>query len=276
MSKNIEKEIEKIYNRVLRRTIRKLSSNSYLKSNKVDIADKILGIANTRFYNEFARRFSRALARKGLADKRGVWRKYFRAASKSQQGVIYKTYSEFQKAQLHKAIEHNFKMIKSIPKHILALYERKYISVLKKEVLEGRISRGSFEKQLREHGHKNAKLIARTERSKLQTEILKNRATDLGSVAYIWRSSNDNRTRKSHRLMNNVVVLWRTSDAEKPEIDNMWGNAGDFPNCRCSPNPIFDKSDLTKSSYKVYNYKTHKLITLSKSQLSKVLEKGSL
>lgn len=276
MSKNIEKEIEKIYNRVLRRTIRKLSSNSYLKSNKVDIADKILGIANTRFYNEFARRFSRALARKGLADKRGVWRKYFRAASKSQQGVIYKTYSEFQKAQLHKAIEHNFKMIKSIPKHILALYERKYISVLKKEVLEGRISRGSFEKQLREHGHKNAKLIARTERSKLQTEILKNRATDLGSVAYIWRSSNDNRTRKSHRLMNNVVVLWRTSDAEKPEIDNMWGNAGEFPNCRCSPNPIFDKSDLTKSSYKVYNYKTHKLITLSKSQLSKVLEKGSL
>ncbi len=276
MSKNIEKEIEKIYNRVLKRTIRKLSSNSYLKSNKVDIADKILGIANTRFYNEFARRFSRALARKGLADKRGVWRKYFRAASKSQQGVIYKTYSEFQKAQLHKAIEHNFKMIKSIPKHILALYERKYISVLKKEVLEGRISRGSFEKQLREHGHKNAKLIARTERSKLQTEILKNRATDLGSVAYIWRSSNDNRTRKSHRLMNNVVVLWRTSDAEKPEIDNMWGNAGEFPNCRCSPNPIFDKSDLTKSSYKVYNYKTHKLITLSKSQLSKVLEKGSL
>lgn len=275
-NKNIEKEIQKIYDNVFKRVMRKFSTRQYLKANQEKLRDSILGVADSRFYDDFARRFSKALARKGLAQQRGVWRKYFEAASKSKQGVIHKTFTEFQKAQLYKAIQHNFTMIKSIPKHVLGVYEQQYIKTLKQQVLEGSLPRGTFEKELKESGARNAKLIARTETAKLQTAILENRSADLGSPAYIWRSSNDARTRKSHRDMNNIIVFWRTSDAEKPNLDEMWGNAGEFPNCRCSPNPIFDEKDLTKSSYKVYNYKTHNVITMTKKQLGEALEKKSL
>ncbi len=274
--RQIEREIQKIYNRVFRRVMRRMSTRRYLRSSDDKIKDVILNLENSKFYNEFSKRFAKALARQGLADSRGVWRKYFEAAKLSQQGVIHKTFSEFQKAQLYKAVQHNFTMIKSIPKHILAVYERKYIKALKEQVLEGTATRGSFERELREAGHKNSKLIARTETAKLQTAITENRSTDLGSPAYIWRSSSDGRTRTSHRNMNSVVVFWRKSDAEKPNLDNMWGNAGEFPNCRCSPMPIFDEKDLTQASYKVYNYKTHKIITMNRRDLDEALKNKKL
>ena len=63
---------------------------------------------------------------------------------------------------------------------------------------------------------------------------------------------------------------------EKPLLDNMRGNAGEFPNCRCSPEPIFDENDLTKSNYKVYDYRNHKIINMSKKELIQALQKGSL
>lgn len=274
--RQIEREIQKIYDRVFRQVIRRMSTRRHLRSNEQKVREAILNLEGSKFYNEFAKRFSKALAKKGLADKRGVWRKYFEAARRSKSGVYHKTYSEFQKAQLYKAVEHNFKMIKSIPRHILAVYERKYIKSLKQQVLEGSKPRGSFEKELREAGHKNSKLIARTETAKLQTAILENRSTDLGSPAYIWLSSSDGRTRESHRKMNRVVVFWRKSENEKPKLDNMEGNAGEFPNCRCSPQPIFDEKDLNYSTYRVYNYKTHKVITMTKSKLSEALKKGEL
>ena len=58
-------------------------------------------------------------------------------------------------------------------------------------------------------------------------------------------------------------------------LDNMRGNAGEFPNCRCDPQAIFDEDDLDKNQYKVYDYKTDKVITMSKNELIKaMLNKG--
>lgn len=276
MSKRVEKEIEKIYNAVFNRVLKRFSRRKLITASKKDIEKNILKVANSKFYEEFSKKFAKSLAKKGLAESRGVWRKYFEAARKSQKGVIYANYSSFQKAQMYKVVEHNFKMIRSIPAHILQVYQHQYIKKLKSQVMSGTSSRGSFEKTLREAGHKNSKLIARTETAKLQTSILENRSTDLGSPAYIWRSSNDQRTRESHRLMNSVVVFWRKNDDEKPNIDNMFGNAGEFPNCRCSPRPIFNSNDLTNSRYKVYNYKLKKVVVMTKAELSKVIDKGSL
>lgn len=274
--KRIEKEINKIYNRVFRQVMKRMPTRKFINSSENKVKDMLINLEGSKFYNEFSKRFARALARRGLADSRGVWRKYFEAAKQSKQGVVYKTYSEFQKAQLYKIVEHNFKMIKSIPRHILAVYERKYIKTLKNAVLEGRVPRGTFEKELREAGHKNAKLIARTETSKLQTAIVESRSEDLGAIAYIWRSASDGRTRTSHRNMNNVVVFWRKSDAQKPHLDNMWGNAGEFPNCRCSPLPIFDETDLTRNSYRVYNYNTHKIVNMNRNKLAESLKNGKI
>jgi SPP1 gp7 family putative phage head morphogenesis protein len=85
-----------------------------------------------------------------------------------------------------------------------------------------------------EVGASRARLIARTEVSKAGTALTRARATDVGSTGYIWRTARDGATRPSHRAMEGVFVSW-----DKPVVlDRMIGHAGEFPNCRCYPEPV--------------------------------------
>lgn len=271
----IEKLINEIYMRLYKKVFDTKTLTDLLQGSKVLIQTKISLLSTSEQYNKFALKFANILAKKGLSQQKGIWRKYFEAAKKLHYVGLPYTYSEFEKQIQEDAIKENFKMIKTIPREILKLSEHKYVTTLIEEVMEGKLSRGTFKKQLQSHGHKNAGVIARTETAKLQTSILKNRATKLGSKAYIWLSSNDQRTRPSHRAMNGVVVFWKSAD-QKPLLDNMRGDAGEFPNCRCSPEPILDADDLTKTTYKVYNYLTDKVITMNKKELIDNLERGNL
>jgi len=275
MRKDIERQIEKIYKEVFKKIYSK-KTLSKLISSKEDIKKQMLSLTNSDAYNKFAKKFSEELTKKGLSVKRGLWRKYFKAAKELKHGVFEKTYTEFQHNQFVKAMIHNFKMIKSIPRKVVEVSQQTYMSILRKQVIEGSLPRGSFEKELQKQGAKNAKLIARTERAKLQTTIMENRSRSLGSIMYVWLSSNDARTRKSHKNMNGVIVFWRDNDNEKPNLDKMFGNAGEFPNCRCSPKPILDERDITKSIYRVYDYRSKKIVQLSKFQLLECLKIGKL
>ena len=162
---------------------------------------------------------------------------------------------------------------KQIHERVMEVLEEKAISTLIDEVANGKLPRGSFKKELDKHGVAKSKLIARTETAKLQSAITENRATNIGSVVYEWVASMDKRTRPSHKEMGGVIVFWRP-DAQKPLRDKMRGNAGAFPNCRCYPSPILDESDLTKTNYKVYNYKTDKIVSMTRRELlNAILEK---
>ena len=276
MNKATERQIERLYTMVFNKIYSKGRLASLSKGLRIEILRAASTFSSSKMYNDFAKKFAVELAKKGLNKEKGVWRKFYRAAKKLGYISLDKTWTAFEAEQLAKAIRHNFTLIKSIPEYTLKILEHKYTSTLIEEVAKGKLSRGAFEKQLKSHGHKNAKLIARTESAKLQTAITENRARDLGSVAYIWKSSNDKRTRPSHKKMNGVVVLWRDSDLEKPFLDNMHGHAGEFPNCRCDPQPIFDETDLTKSRYDVYDYKNHRIINVTKKELLDILKKGSI
>lgn len=273
-SKQIEAEIEKIYKSIWKKVFSKNRIDAAMKGKTNIIRSSIINIETSEQFDEFAQKFAKKLAQKGLSRQRGLWRKYFKAAKDSGIIALPNTYSDFERKMMKNAITHNFKMIKSIPSKILEVYKHQYTKTLIKQVAEGKLGRNSFFRQLSSHGHKNAKLIARTETAKLQTSITQNRATELGSTAYIWQSSNDIRTRQSHRAMNGVIVFWRDDEEEKPLLDNMYGHAGEFPNCRCTPLPIFDKTDLNVAMYKVYNYKTHKIETKRKQEVIKLLENG--
>jgi len=257
-----------VYKKVFNKT--GITEAIHRRSKEIEI--RVANLTNSKQYNKFAKEFSAKLAKKGLSKQKGLWKQFYKTAKKLNLGILPDTYTQFEKQIMEKAIVHNFKMIKSIPQEVLEIYKHKYTTMLIEEIAVGRISRGSFEKQLREHGHKHAKVVARTEASKLQTTILQNRATDLGSVCYQWLSSNDKRTRPSHRRMNGVIVFWRDKDDEKPNLDNMFGNAGEFPNCRCSPEPIFDIDDLDKVMYTVYDYKTKSFETMTRQKLLERIE----
>lgn len=274
MNKRIEKEINKIYEEVFKKVFKESKKKSKTLNKKV-ISEIILKLENSKKYQKFAEKFAKELSKKGLADQRGVWKKYFKAAKSKKHIVLPDRYSDFEKQQFKKATLHNFKMIKSIPKQIMDVYKYKYISTLNKQVVSGKLGRKTFEKELLESGANHAKLIARTETAKLQTVITENRSFDLGSICYKWKSSNDARTRESHKEMNNVIVFWR-KDSEKPLLDGMNGNAGEFPNCRCSPLPIFDEDDLDKNTYNVYDYKNHKIINVTRIKLIEFMKKGQI
>lgn len=74
-----------------------------------------------------------------------------------------------------------------------------------------------------------AMLIARTEVSRVGSNLTEARAKAIGSDGYIWQTSRDGDVRPSHRAMQGIFVKW----ADPPTLDNMRGHAGCFPNCRC-------------------------------------------
>lgn len=82
-------------------------------------------------------------------------------------------------------------------------------------------------------------VIALTEVSKAHTALTKARAEDVGSEGYIWRSIRDGATRPSNRAMEGKFVKW----SDPPTLDGMTGHAGEFPNCRCYPEPVIPRSD---------------------------------
>jgi len=79
-----------------------------------------------------------------------------------------------------------------------------------------------------------ANTIARTEVSRTATELTRARAEHVGSTGYIWRTAEDSDVRDSHREMEGKFVRWD----QPPTIDGMKGHAGQFPNCRCYPEPV--------------------------------------
>ena len=273
MNTAIDRQIQQIYKKVYAQVFNQPRTTQLLRGNSQAVNAALDFLTLSEQYDEFARKFAKELAKKGLRGKTGEWRRYYQAAkSKSFIGIPH-TLSQYEANVMTRAIEENFQMIKSIPVRMKEIMQHKYTSTLIEEVAKGTLGRGSFEKLLARHGNKQAKLIARTETAKLQTAILEERSTQIGSVAYEWRASHDKRTRPSHREMDGVIVFWKH---EKPLRDGMRGGAGEFPNCRCTPQPILDEDDLTESYYKVYDYRTDKIIRLSKKELITALRRNSL
>lgn len=275
MNKGIERQINEIYRTVYKKVFDKTSTMYLSNGSRLPIMQRLNGLQSSEKYNEFAVKFAKELAKRGLSNQRGVWRKYFEAAKRAHHIALPQTYKAFELQIYAKAVRHNFEMIKSIPDRMMEILNHKYTSTLMEEVAKGTLPRGSFRKMLAEHGHKQAGVIARTETAKLQTTITETRALDIGAITYTWVSSHDKRTRPSHREMDGVIVFWRP-DSEKPLLDGMRGNAGEFPNCRCDAQPNVDINDFTASSYKVYDYRIDKIVRISKNDLIKAIERGGL
>lgn len=252
MDKHIEKIINQIYEKVWNQVFSKRNIKKVINDPNY-IAKTITKYDESRLYDEFAKRFSKILTKRGLNKTRGVWRKFFETAKR--EGLISPNilYSKYEQNIFNKVLQKNLDMIKSIPRSVLKVLKQKSIQTLKRQVINGDLGRNEFYKFLKQKGVINARLIARTETAKFQTAILKERSLELGSTAYIWGSNNDSRTRKSHRQMRDVVVFWTDVQENKPFLDNMYGDAGEFPNCRCSPQPILSVKSLKKPVYEVYD-----------------------
>ena len=86
---------------------------------------------------------------------------------------------------------------------------------------------------------RKANFLASQETSLLVSKYRQQRYQSLGSRAYKWSTSNDQRVRHDHRLLNGKVFFW-----DQPPVTNLQtgarNNPGEDYNCRCVPLPIIE------------------------------------
>ena len=262
--KVIEKKIKELYTFISLQIDKEIDPELNLKIKK----EIIQNFSNSEKFRFFNVKESKNLSDKIVKFQQKEWKEEILTNSVK----LKIEYKDFEKKIHDKILGACKKFIKSIPEEILKTYEYEYFETLRNQVIEGKEGRKSLLNLLNEITKKHAKLIARTEASRLQTELTKQRALEVGSEAYIWISAKDQRTRQSHKEMNKCVVMWKDKLEEKPFLDGMHGDAGQFPNCRCFTNPIIDKNDLPSSTkIKFYDSLNKKIVLKKKKEIEKLL-----
>lgn len=93
-----------------------------------------------------------------------------------------------------------------------------------------------------------AKLIARTETSKVNSQITQLRAEALGSKTYVWSTVIDERTRGDHKVMDGKLCKFSDPTVYSDDDGQTWKkrksiggveiNPGEIYNCRCVSMPV--------------------------------------
>lgn len=92
-------------------------------------------------------------------------------------------------------------------------------------------------------GRSHARLIARDQISKLNSEITHKQQQDAGVQEYIWSDSGDSRVRSGHHRLNGKKFRWD----DPPVVDERTGrrcHPGEDFQCRCVAIPVFDIDTL--------------------------------
>ena len=210
------------------------------KNATLDDYRKSVSKINTKKFDDYVQRYTNLLLRTNRNGFINILNALTQGNSgnKKLQEKLDKSYGSYvQEQRIYKPLlqkfQNNLKLIKQIPYDVEAKLQEGYE--------EGVSFRGTdVEKYLQERLGKRAKLIIRTESSKVNAAITEVRAKNLGINGYIWSTSEDKRVRGSHKLMDGVLVFWNNT----PTLDKMTGHAGEFPNCRCVGLPLVTIDDI--------------------------------
>lgn len=204
------------------------------------------------YINDIVKRMVTPLAARNYE----TWRKAARVSTRSH--FLYTVLMEELKQGIKKDIDSqvisNAALIKTLPsdtaQKVVKDIEEYALSGLRAEEIEKLI-----QDKTRQHSRASARLIARTEVSKTTSALTKARSEELGLRWYVWRTMEDgDRVRKSHRIMNNVLVSWNNPPSPEllvKEKDVGRYHAGNIWNCRCYSEPLIDIDDV-KWPHKVY------------------------
>lgn len=204
------------------------------------------------YINDIVKRMVTLLAERNYE----TWRKAARVSTRSH--FLYTVLMEELKQGIKKDIDSqiisNAALIKTLPsdtaQKVVRDIEEYALSGLRAEEIEKLI-----QDKTRQHSRASARLIARTEVSKTTSALTKARSEELGLRWYVWRTMEDgDRVRKSHRIMNDVLVSWNNPPSPEllvKEKDVGRYHAGNIWNCRCYSEPLIDIDDV-KWPHKVY------------------------
>jgi uncharacterized protein with gpF-like domain len=220
---------------------------------------------------------------------RDVGHSWRRAAAKNGKGrelylALMKELQQGRGAHLDWLIRDNTYRIVTLPENI----GKEVATYIEREALKGRRA-SDLEKEIAamfpQHTRARAELIARTQVSYTQTNLIRVRAESMGLNWYVWRAvgggRGDGRTRHSHAAMSGVLVNWndppapedlfpRFTESGRP-YKNTLGHyhAGQAPNCRCYPETIVDLEEI--DSFPARVYMNGRIVTMSRRQIEQLI-----
>ena len=204
----------------------------------LDAILKELKLAASRFggIQGFAERLAKIAAERNLRDTDSKLINSIRnalgvniAAALSKEGRI--------QTAVKAAIKQNIELITSIP----TKYFEKVESLVRKNVETG-MRYETIVGKIKEAGNvteSRAKLIARDQTAKMNSDFNRVRQTDLGINSYIWQTSGDERVRPEHADHDGKEFRW-----DDPPEDT--GHPGEDIQCRCVAIPVFKLDDMEK------------------------------
>lgn len=183
----------------------------------------------------------RNIERIAASDHKLSIREWKKAVSKTLGIDILEDYysGDYYKEMIEKWISSNVDLIKTQPKESLG----KMKELVYKDYMSG-ISTTNIVKELQaQYGmdKRHARLIARDQTAKLNSEITQSQQRDAGVSKYEWSGTLDRRERSSHRALEGKVFSWDNP----PETDGgRRCHPGEDYQCRCCALPVFDIDNL--------------------------------
>lgn len=271
------RRIEASFTRNLRKVARSIIAIIRRHVTPASIISALNRYMNTQAFQKFAEACAMKMVTGLFRDVGRSWREA--AAANGRGRELYKALMEELKhgrgARMNAMITDTTYRIVTLPEDI----GKEVAAYVEREALKGRrhedIAR-EIQAMFPAHTKARADLIARTQVSYTQTNLIRDRAQSIGLNWYVWRAvgggKGDGRTRSSHRAMSGVIVNW--NDPPAPEdlfpiigkngkpYRNTLGNyhAGQAPNCRCYPETIVDL-DLVTWPSRIYMNGAIKTIT---------------
>lgn len=217
--------------------------------NPFEIIRRLRAATEDTWYKRYAEATAMHMVTNVFADSGRTWRQAANANSKG--GTLYRALQRELNtavgATVTSEIARNAEYIRSVPANVAREFTE---HIATRSVAGMRASDIAQELQtLYPHvSEVKANLIARTETSKTHTALEQARCERLEVHWYQWRTSEDDRVRDSHRLMDTVLVAW--NDPPSPELlagerDVGPYHAGNIWNCRCSPQPLLDLDQVS-------------------------------
>ncbi len=236
------RHIENKYKTALRKLGRFLTDMINDEESAEAVADSFSQYSQSKQFNDWAESLAHTFVTNTLEENARTWQQ---AAKMSGQGndIRKGLYNEMQGpvgVRYRELIDSNAQYIKSIPEDAA----QRLVRHVSKEAQRGSrtaYNTDEFKDYVGDITNWHAKVISRTETSKANSALTQARAEYTGHDWYIWHTSEDQRVRKSHAHMDEVMC--RFTDKPSPEklvSETSVGHygPGEIFNCRCFAEPI--------------------------------------
>jgi SPP1 gp7 family putative phage head morphogenesis protein len=173
--------------------------------------------------------------------------------------------------EARRLIRENAQLISSLPRDVAESTSR-FVAAQQRKGLRSEEIAEQLRARIPQLTENRIHLIARTETAKAETAFSQVRAENLGIRWYEWVSAKDQRVRKSHQKMNEVLVAWANPPAPEAlvhERSNLGHYApGGCPNCRCVAIPLV-RLDEVSWPHRVYVNST--IVWMTRADFTRML-----